>query len=102
MDAESLKSLAWLLLWGGLFYVMMRYGCGAHMMGGHGHHEKRDPGSAPFKDPVCGMAVSPGKAAAAALHDGDIYYFCSKSCRDKFERSPESYLNAANEGEPHA
>lgn len=37
MDAESLKSLAWLLLWGGLFFVMMRYGYGAHMMGGRGH-----------------------------------------------------------------
>jgi len=33
VDAESLKSLGSLLLWGGLFYVMMRYGCGAHMMG---------------------------------------------------------------------
>lgn len=33
MDAESLKSLTWLIVWGGFFYLMMRHGCGAHMMG---------------------------------------------------------------------
>ena len=47
MDAESLKSLGWLLLWGGLFFVMMRYGCGAHMMGGHGHANERDDDGQP-------------------------------------------------------
>ena len=46
MDAESLKSLGWLLLWGGLFYLMMRYGCGAHMMGGHGGHNHGGHGNA--------------------------------------------------------
>lgn len=94
MDAESLKSLGWLLIWGGLFFVMMRYGCGAHMMGGHGHghnHGKENSGGN-SKDPVCGMAVEPQKAAAAAVRNGNTYYFCSTSCRNKFEQEPDKYL----------
>lgn len=30
------------LLWGAFFFVMMRFGCGAHIMGhGHGHPMRR-------------------------------------------------------------
>lgn len=29
------------LLWGAFFFVMMRFGCGAHIMG-HGHKHGRD------------------------------------------------------------
>ncbi len=96
MDAESLKSLGWFLLWGGLFYVMMRYGCGAHMMGGHGGHGNAPPGG-DVKDPVCGMTVDPKNAAAAAVRSGSTYYFCSISCRDKFEQAPEKYAGAASQ-----
>lgn len=101
MDTESLKSLGWLLLWGGLFFVMMRYGCGAHMMGGHGHggHGGHGKGSesteGQAKDPVCGMTVDPQQAGAAAVRGGKTYYFCSTSCRDKFEQAPEKYAGAS-------
>jgi hypothetical protein len=27
-----------------LFYLMMRFGCGAHMMRGHGRHARHDSG----------------------------------------------------------
>jgi len=27
-----------LLLFAAFFYIMMRFGCGAHMVHGHGHH----------------------------------------------------------------
>jgi YHS domain-containing protein len=106
MDAESIKPLLWILFWGGLFFLMMRYGCGAHMMGGHRHgggHGGQDGhgDSGGDKDPVCGMDVIPGSAAAATLHAGRTYYFCSRSCRDKFEQSPEQYLNAPSEGGHH-
>jgi len=30
------------LLFAGLFYFMMRFGCGAHMVHGHHHHEGHD------------------------------------------------------------
>ncbi|MEO8443320.1 MAG: YHS domain-containing protein [Betaproteobacteria bacterium] len=99
MDAESLKSIGSLLLWGGLFFAMMRYGCGAHMMGGHGHGKHGGHGNTTAggdsKDPVCGMAVSAQSAAAAAVRGGNTYYFCSTTCRDKFEQAPEKYAGAA-------
>jgi YHS domain-containing protein len=96
MDAEGLKSLGWIVLWGLLFFVMMRYGCGAHVMGGHGHHggHGKQGGSGGEKDPVCGMAVDPEKAAGASVHAGRTYYFCSTSCRDKFEKEPAKYAAA--------
>lgn len=96
MDADSLKSLGTLLFWGLLFFVMMRFGCGAHMMGGHGRHGGHGAGSG-NKDPVCGMDVDPEKAAGASVHGGKTYYFCSTSCRDQFEQAPEKYLAG---GEP--
>jgi hypothetical protein len=66
-----LKSLTWLIVWGGLFYLMMRYGCGAHMMGGHNHggHGNAAPGGV-VKDPVCGMMVDPKNAATTAAVRG--------------------------------
>ena len=108
MDIEGLKSLVWLIVWGGLFFFMMRYGCGAHI-GGHGHGghgEHRAPGAPPAKDPVCGMDVDPSRATAAAGYGGTTYYFCSASCRDKFEKTPGKYLPgsgtaAAEHGGPH-
>jgi len=106
MDTESLKSLGWILLWGGVFFLMMRYGCGRHMMGGHGHGGHGGRGDAApgggVKDPVCGMSVDPKNAAAAAVHGGNTYYFCSTSCRDKFEPAPQQYIGAAAQGgDPH-
>jgi len=40
------------------------------------------------KDPVCNMEVDE-KSALTAEYDGEVYYFCSEGCRDKFlkERS---------------
>ena len=45
------------LLFAALFYFMMRFGCGAHVI--HGHHGHRREGSGTdAKDPVCGMQVA--------------------------------------------
>lgn len=101
MEPESIKSLLSLLVWGGLFYIMMRFCCGPHMMGGHGHHGGHG-GSDGEKDPVCGMAVNPEKAAGASVHAGKTYYFCSTSCHDKFEKEPAKYAAAAaRDGHQH-
>ena len=43
-------------------------------------------------DPVCGMQVDPATAAARADYKGETYYFCSTSCRAKFEAAPETWL----------
>jgi P-type Cu+ transporter len=47
------------------------------------------------KDPVCGMTVDPIKAAGKSDFDGTTYYFCSKSCKDRFDADPKSYMHAA-------
>jgi YHS domain-containing protein len=44
------------------------------------------------KDPVCGMKISKRKAAGAVEHHGKLYYFCSKGCREKFEKEPKKYV----------
>lgn len=49
-------------------------------------------------DPVCGMTVEPESAAAAHAHNGVQYFFCSRSCHDKFVAAPEAVLeDNANE-----
>lgn len=45
-------------------------------------------------DPVCGMTVEPATAAGHFEHKGETYYFCSKSCLQKFSASPESFLSS--------
>lgn len=45
-------------------------------------------------DPVCGMTVAPETAAGSYEYKGKEYYFCSKSCLQKFTEAPESYLTA--------
>jgi YHS domain-containing protein len=100
MDAESIKSLISILVWGGAFFLMMRFGCGAHVMGRHGghgtqHRDERTPSGGQQKDVVCGMRIDATNAAAASVYEGRTYYFCSASCRDKFEAAPHSYSGAA-------
>jgi len=43
------------------------------------------------KDPVCGMQVDPATAAGSSEYSGKTYYFCSASCRQKFDRDPKQY-----------
>ncbi len=99
-----METLLYIALWGALIFLMMRFGCGSHVMGhGHGRHGGHSTDGAskstgtrwvpPDKDvdPVCGMTVVP-KEAKSTVYDGTVYYFCSPDCRDKFEASPASYL----------
>jgi YHS domain-containing protein len=96
-----MESLVYFLLWGGLIFLMMRFGCGSHVMGHGGHGRKQDERSGggeprwvpPEKDrdPVCGMTVTTA-AAKSTVHGGHVYYFCSQGCRDKFEASPATYV----------
>lgn len=53
------------------------------------------------KDPVCGMEVEPGKAAATSEHQGQTYYFCSPMCKTKFEQNPGKYLGKEEGGHGH-
>jgi Cu+-exporting ATPase len=38
-----------------------------------------------FKDPICGMSVTPETAAGSYTENGKTYYFCSKGCLEKFK-----------------
>ena len=44
-------------------------------------------------DPVCGMTVEEGSAAAAWEHDGTTYLFCSVGCMERFRGNPEHFLS---------
>ena len=46
------------------------------------------------KDPICGMQVDPTKGAGESEHLGRTYYFCSASCKQKFDQNPEKYARA--------
>jgi len=85
------------IIFAGLFYVMMRYGCGAHMIhgrhGGHGKHNETD--ETKHTDPVCGMEVDANKGYGK-MHAGVLYRFCSRNCLDKFESEPDRYLNKSD------
>ncbi len=48
------------------------------------------------RDPVCGMAVDPERAPAKTSHADATYFFCCKSCADKFQAAPEKYLSASS------
>ena len=90
-----MEGLFSLLLFAGFFYFMMRFGCGAHMVHGHGGHSEHEHGNEGARgsaiDPVCGMPVIAGQGYAK-MHEGRQYRFCSRACLDKFEAAPVRYL----------
>ena len=92
-----MESLLYFLLWAGLFFVLMRFGCGAHIMGhqheqsdgrGKGAQHPKDVGPPESDvDPVCGKSVQTDRAGSA-LPDGTVTCFCSTDCRERFAASP--------------
>jgi YHS domain-containing protein len=106
-QAGMLGNLLYFLLFAALFAFMMRFGCGAHVMGPRGKHDPSDDArdSAPRianhsveqKDPVCGMSVNTTQAKSALYADRP-YYFCSPACREKFEARPNTFIQPAITG----
>ena len=45
------------------------------------------------KDPVCGMAVDPARAAGKYDYQGQTYYFCNNKCKERFQADPKKYLH---------
>ena len=101
-----MSTLLYFLIWAALFFLMMRFGCGAHIMG-HGSGDEQSDGAQssdrsgmdqlrwvpPTKDtdPVCGKIINTD-GAKSSVHDGTVYYFCSRDCREIFEAAPNEYL----------
>jgi YHS domain-containing protein len=44
-------------------------------------------------DPVCRMAIEPGRAAARREHRGVEYLFCSDRCAMAFDDDPAEYVS---------
>lgn len=109
-----MNALFYFLIWAVIIFVMMRFGCGAHVMG-HGHSKAKHGGEnqegqdedeglrwiPPTKDvdPVCGKTISTN-AAKPSVHGGTVYYFCSRECREIFEAAPEQYIGPHTKGLP--
>ncbi|HET7142734.1 MAG TPA: heavy metal translocating P-type ATPase, partial [Anaerolineales bacterium] len=43
-------------------------------------------------DPVCGMEIESQSAFAKREHMGQMFYFCSRSCVDQFDKDPHRYV----------
>ena len=53
------------------------------------------------KDPICGMQFAPERAAGKLEYEGKTYYFCNKSCLEKFRLDPAKYLASEKPSEMH-
>ncbi len=91
-------------VWAGLFYLMMRLGCGSHIMGSSNKNGQlqtpRADANTPelawtpaekTTDPVCQKTITT-RLAKTCVHAGKAYYFCSRDCREIFEAAPELYI----------
>lgn len=101
-EPEQMDALIYFAVWAGLIFLMMRFGCGKHVMG-HGRHGHVD-GASPIgdqnlvwvppekdADPVCGKTVKT-EIAKPSVFNGSVYYFCSRQCREVFEAAPDVYV----------
>lgn len=106
-----MEALLYFIIWAAAIFVMMRFGCGAHVMGHgrkHGQTEE-SPNTETSElrwvppetdiDPVCGKVVSTNEARAT-VHAGTVYYLCSRECREVFEIAPELYVNGPGGKQP--
>lgn len=96
-----------ILLFTAFLYLMMRYGCGAHMRGGgcghssHGHgnaQTNEDSGGLDVskakemtRDPVCLMRIDNALASDSMRYGAETYYFCSKECHRQFQERPDYF-----------
>ena len=86
-----MEGLLSILIFAGLFYFMMRFGCGAHMM--HGHPVKDKVTADEYTDPVCGKPVETTQGYGK-MHEKKLIRFCSRDCLDKFDAQPEQFIQA--------
>ena len=53
-------------------------------------------------DPICGMSVDPATADYRSVHDGKTYYFCSRGCKERFDKDPGGFVSAKDTGRSSA
>ena len=47
-----------------------------------------------YVDPVCGRIVDSNQPGAESVHGNEHYFFCSATCRERFESNPAQFLGA--------
>lgn len=52
----------------------------------------RLPRTSAFTDPVCGRGIDRHAAVWRSEHAGEVYYFCSQSCKMEFDDNPYAFL----------
>ena len=57
-----------------------------------------NPVLAEHEDPVCGMSVDADRTRHTAEFSEHTYYFCCRSCREKFVKEPETFVAASGAG----
>ena len=55
---------------------------------------KQETTVATVRDPVCGMEIEVSRAAGNETHEGKEYFFCSKSCQERFRAEPQQYVDS--------
>jgi YHS domain-containing protein len=50
-------------------------------------------------DPICLMEIDEKSASFKSVYNGQTFYFCNKSCKQKFEEDPEQYIDVEEKGE---
>ena len=112
-----MEALLYFVIWAVIIVLTMRLGCGAHIMGrGHGHGQTgNEPGKtgnpqlrwmppAQDVDPVCHKTVATDMAKPS-VYSGNVFYFCSRECREVFEAAPDLYVgggDANHKGSEHS
>jgi YHS domain-containing protein len=86
-----MESILSVLLFIGFLYLMMRFGCGAHIHragcshSSHGHGKSNEESlKTVTRDPVCGMEINAEQASGSIRYGSETYYFCSNECLRKF------------------
>lgn len=98
-----MEALLYFAFWAAFIFLMMRFGCGAHILG---HRHGNTDGCAKEnrthlrwvppvhdRDPVCKKVVET-KNAKPSVYAGSVYYFCSRECRERFEAAPQLYVTS--------
>lgn len=50
-----------------------------------------EPAAKTVRDPVCGMTIDPARAAGKTERNGSTTYFCSTSCKTRFDADPAKF-----------
>tara|TARA_R110000787_G_scaffold181008_3_gene293159 strand:+ start:94190 stop:94525 length:336 start_codon:yes stop_codon:yes gene_type:complete len=100
-----MDSILYFLFWAAFIFVIMRFGFGSHIMGhsdgtaaGAGQSSEKLRWTPPKTDvdPICQKVIHTNNAKPS-VHDGNIYYFCSRECREIFEAAPDLYVGPESE-----